>query len=303
MSQDKAIVLTFATGNPIYRTMAKALALSLEFHDCHAQRVLITDANDASLGDFFHQTAAPIPDYDHWFTKLCALQVTDADRVLFIDGDCLAIANVDRILEELKGVPFAVQGTWQSDHQWYGDFTSTMRRLGIERAPVFSGGFMYYERCDAAKTLFAEIMKHKANYDDLGLKRNNGWVVDEVCISIAMAQTGIGECVPDSRGYFFSPWNLVGDVQLDVLRGECSFMKVFRRNGRMEPRVVKPIIYHSAMAKWDPVYWREVKRVLEAWEDAKVEAAQAETFLARAKRRWNKQKVQWSTSRPPLKDG
>lgn len=244
--------------------MAKALAISLRLYNTSAKLYCISDVkSDQELNELFDEVLDKPANYDHWFMKLSGLEVTDADEILFIDGDCLAVDNPDQIFNELANEDFAVQGRWLANPgQWYGDIKKVMNQLGLAEIPKFSGGFLYYRRTDAAKDLIAKIMQLQADYDAWGLERNGGKVVDEVCISIAMAQSKIGSVVPDSRQYSLTPWRIRGPIHLDVVRGECRFLR-----SMPELELAKPIIYHTAMAKWDIAYWREVKKLLSAYRN------------------------------------
>lgn len=259
---DKTIILTFATGQLNYLIGAQALATTLKMHHGEAKRVLITDLldkhpeQDAYTREVFDEILAPPENFKHWFIKLCALEHTTADRILFLDGDCLALRNIDPMLEELKGSDFAVFGRWISDAgDWYGDFNQLMQRFKLDKVPQFIGGFIYYERNERTQKLIDRIMEHSRNYDSFGLNRNFGQVVDEVCIALAMAELGIGKVFPESLGWSVTPWNNV-KVHLDVFRSQCSITSVFRR-----PQFYRPWIYHTAMGKWDLRYWREVHKV------------------------------------------
>ncbi len=255
---DKRLILTFATGKEQYRTMAKGLAASLDLHWSTAPRGIVTDSDDPELGELFEHLIPKPEGFNHWFIKLCGLQATEADHILFIDGDCLAVRNVDSIFDDLRGSDFAVQGGYITSGHWYGDITVPMKKLGVSKVPKFSGGFLYYERTHRGQQLIERIMELAADYDSLGLSRNHGHIVDEVCIALAMEELGIGLVVPDSRDYSTTPWGARTPVHLDVVAGECSFVK-----GSNPPRTRQPAIYHSGMAATDPVYWRELKRVLD----------------------------------------
>ncbi|MCH8977634.1 MAG: hypothetical protein IH945_00110 [Armatimonadetes bacterium] len=260
----KRVVFTFATGKPHYLAMAEGLGLSIAMHHSKAERAVITDLKPGGaraerlLALAFDKVIAPPKNFNHWFIKLCALQETDADQVLFLDGDSLALRNIDPIFDELAGTDFAVQGEWRSDiKEWYGDIQGAMKKRGHESIPQFSGGFIYYERTDAAQRLIEEALKTADEFDDLGLERFQGNITEEVCISLAMAKTGIGKVVPLSRGYSVTPWMSIGRKKLDVVAGECSFVKLLDR-----PYAFSPYIYHTATTKWDLAYWRELNRVL-----------------------------------------
>lgn len=258
----KRVIYTFATGDRVYKTMAKGLALSLELNDSKTPRLLMTDGQDPDLAALYHEVIPPNEKYPHWFSKLAALEMSDADAVMFIDGDCLAVRNVDELFEKLKGHPFAVQGEWVEETNWYGDFAAARAKEGVVTSPTFSGGWIYYERCDAAKQLIAKIMEYADRYDELGLIRNGGKVVDEVCISLAMAKTGIGTAFPNSADFSVSTWYKMDRVHLDVLKGECTFIEA-----KYKPILCRPYIYHSAMARWDLRYWIQLRRLFKLYRD------------------------------------
>lgn len=252
------VIFTFATGHGKYVTMAKALAISLELQHCHVPRAIVTDSDDPEIKRLFDVVLRPDEKYQHWFTKLCCLERTDFDKILFIDGDSLAVRPVERIFEAFSGCDFGVHGRWTEGIKWYGgDMVEIMKNRGLKKIPVFSGGLLYYERTDNASRLIDRVMEIAETYDTLGLERNAGHVVDEVCISLAMAETGIGTVVPEAAQLSFTPWARRNKVRLDVFRGECDFVK-----GNTLPMVVRPIIYHSAHAKWDVAYWREVRKLM-----------------------------------------
>lgn len=260
----KSIILTFATGHEQYLTMAKAFALSARLQGTKAQLAIITDRpNDPEVRDLFPIIIAPPSDFEHWFIKLCALKHTDAEEILFIDGDCLAIGNLDGIIDSLRGSDFAVQGKWLSDPgDWYGNAKGAMDKEGVEQIPKFSGGFLYYERTANAQTLIDEILSYRDRYDELGLRRNGGKIVDEICISLAMAKLNIGKVFDDSCGFSLTPWRRVGPLELDVVRGRCSFARLMPESGL---EVARPLVYHTAMARYDIAYWREVRKLLKLY--------------------------------------
>lgn len=260
---DDRLILTFATGKKQFITMAKALAISLDLQMCDAPRAVITDSDDPELAKLYDYVIRPVPGYEHWFIKLCGLEVTQAKRILFLDSDCLAVRHLDKIWETFEGHDFAVQGLWRSELQWYGDMTSVIRKMNLPQIPVFSGGFLYYERSENTENLFKRVFEHRDNYDNLGVQRNGGHVVDEVCISFAMAQLGVGTVFPDSLDFSVTPWGLTGHMALDVFKGECHFMK-----GLDKPRLRRPMLYHTAHANADLRYWMQVRKLLKMYRRA-----------------------------------
>lgn len=250
-------ILTMATGSPKYLTMAKALALTLDMHFVDCPRVIVSDCVDEETKRLYDVVIPTSEKFPYWFAKFCALDMSNYDRILFIDADCLVIKNIAPLLSVLRGSDFAVQGSWSSGADWYGDFSAAMRQRGLDRAPIMNGGLIYYERTTRGQEMIDRVMQNSLTYGETGLKRNRGYAVDEVCVSFAMAESGIGKVLPDSGQFSFTPWRLMSDVHLDVLHGECSFVKDIHG-----PRVVKPLIYHSAHTNWDLRYWRGVKKVM-----------------------------------------
>ena len=250
-------ILTMATGSPKYLTMAKALALTLDMNFVNCPRAIVSDNADAETRRLYDLVIPTSEKYPYWFSKFCALEMTSFDRVLFIDADCLVVKNIEPLLEAVRGSDFAVQGSWTTGTEWYGDFASAMKGRGLARAPVMNGGLIYYERTAKGQQMIDRVMQNSQTYGETGLKTNRGHAVDEVCVSLAMAQSGIGKVLPDSGQFSFTPWRLMSNVHLDVMRGDCSFVKWL--DG---PRIVKPLIYHSAHTNSDVRYWRAVKRVM-----------------------------------------
>lgn len=246
--------------------MAQGLALSLEFTDSKTHRVLMTDhPEDEELCRYYDEIIPPNPKYPHWFSKLALLEMTDADAVMFVDGDCLAVRNPDSVFDRLQGMPFAVQGEWTTEDYWYGDFGAAKKKFGLDKAPIFIGGWLYYERGPDTVRLIEEIMKIREMYDTLGPHRNFGEIVDEICISLAMAKLGIGTVLPSSADISVTTHYKVGPpVKFDLLRGECTFVE-----GAHKPILCKPVFYHSAMARYDLRYWVQMKRLMRLYKNFK----------------------------------
>ncbi|MBL8048669.1 MAG: hypothetical protein JNJ45_08305 [Chthonomonas sp.] len=261
---DDRLIWTFATGPKKYQTMAKALAISLDLQQCNIPRGLITDSDDPELHSYFDVVSKPVPGYEHWFIKLAALDAFPEKykRLIFVDGDSLAIQKLDGIFDCFEGHAFAVSCHWKTpednpDFDWYGDCMRVVKQLGFPRIPTFNAGFMYYERSDRTRELFKRTLEFRDQFDGFGLVRNQGQIGDDICISFAMMDTGIGTGFRHDLDFAMTPYSLQGSVHLDVLKGECSFIK-----GLGDPKLIKPLIYHTAHARWDLKYWREVNRLL-----------------------------------------
>lgn len=254
---NRAAIMTVASGKPKYLTMAKALALTLDMHFVDVPKVVVADTDDPEIHKLYDVVVPTSEKFPYWFGKLSGLALTDFDRILFIDADCLAVRNIEPIFERMKGCEFGAQGTWSSGAEWYGDFAGAIKKRGLDQAPILNSGLLYYERTPNAQRLIERIMEIAADYDSLGLKRNRNQPVDEPCISFGMAETGVGTLFTDKEQFSFTPWRQMSRMRFDVLAGEYSFVKWL--NG---PKVVKPYIYHSAHGDWDLRYWSAVKKVM-----------------------------------------
>lgn len=270
------LVYTFATGAKKYLTTAKALAVTLRLQGTTAHLGLITDSDDPDLKNYFDVIVKPVPGYHHWFIKISALEAFPEQykKFLFVDGDSLALKPLDPIWETFGGSDFAVTGTWRTketdpDYRWYGDCFASAKKLGIERFANFNGGFFYFERTENTVKLFKRTMEIRELADGLGLQRNMGEVGDEVCISFASAELGIGTIFSNNYQFSLTPWGLCSKVHLDVMKGEATFIKRFR-----EPVLVRPLIYHTAHARWDLRYALAMRKVLKFDRKYRREGAQ-----------------------------
>lgn len=249
------IVFTVATGAARYAEMALGLARSLALVGDDTRRIVMSDVKNPALEKWFDQVVAPTsgPPY---LRKLAALEATDADAVLFIDSDSLVFRRLDPILEFCAGKPIAVQGEATSEGHWYGWLRETLPRIGLDKIMRFNGGMIYYERGPETERLFSEVKEVVANYGATGLDMFRGEVPDEPCIAIAMGRTGIGELIPNEMDFMNTPVGLVGRLRMDVMKGECKFLK---RADRM--RFIKPFILHAGKYVNSTIYWNQLARL------------------------------------------
>jgi hypothetical protein len=255
----QAIILTVACGKLRYAKQAMALAMSARLHGTTAPLVLVSDCADSETKKWFDAVVAPVPGVEPYLQKLVGLETTGAQRALFLDSDSLALTSLDNLLQKLDGEDFAAMGDWITDGYYWGETKANIKKLGVEKIARMNGGLLYYERTPEGLKVIEESLRVSREFDSFGLDRLAGKIHDEGCVSPAMSTTGLGTLIPDTAGYSLTPWTC-RDVHLDVLRGEFSGINGYRG----EARAVKPIVYHSAMAGWDLVYWREVRRLMTA---------------------------------------
>lgn len=260
------IVFTVARGRPKYGRMAMGLARSLDLIGDPTPRAVLTDLGEFDWNRRFARVLAPDAPRSA-LDKLLALDRTDADRVLSIDSDSLAFRRLAPVFEGLRGKPFAVVGHRLSEGKWHGaDRAEICRERGVDSLPAFNGGLIYYERHPDAMAIIARAKEIEAAFDETGFERFRGGASEEVCVALAMVDTGLGEIVPDETDYMNTAVGLIGRLHLDVLRGECSF--VCRRHA---VRRVRPFVFHAARYVNFVAYWRQIEALerLERYEDTR----------------------------------
>lgn len=261
--QGQTILFTVACGKPKYAKQAMALAMSARLHGATAPFVLCSDCADENVRKWFEVVVEPVPGVGPYMQKVVGLQTTGADGVLFLDSDSLAVQNLDRLLDLLRGKAFVAMGDWITDGYYWGETSANLKKLGCERIARMNGGLLYYERTPDGLEVIERSLAVNQDFDRLGLDRLSGKIHDEGCVSPALSTTGKGVLIPDTEGYSLTPWTGV-DVELDVLKGRFEMVNGYRG----QVRAVKPFVYHSAMAGWDRRYWREVRRLLDAFKRA-----------------------------------
>lgn len=260
------IVFTQAVGKPKFAECALGLGRSLKLIGDSHRRVVITDLKDYPWERTFDEVLPPIDPIDWiFFSKLTALERTDADQVLFIDSDCLAFKRLDPIFDYCTGKGLVVMGKPISTGQWYGDVAEHCRNHNVPSLPQFNGGLIYYERTPECQDFIEIVRDYGRRATELGFQRDDPLVPDEPCISLAMAQTGRGHLAPDEMDWASSGVGLIGKLDMDVRQGRCQF--VCRRYG---VRHVQPYIFHASRYMNFLIYWRQIDalRRLEEYESA-----------------------------------
>jgi hypothetical protein len=255
----KRIVYTLAVGKPKFAECALGLGRSLKLIGDTTHRVVVTDMPDYPWERSFDEVL-PAKDPIEWifFSKLTALERTDADQVLFIDGDCLAFKRLDPIFEACHGKGLSVQGVRISNGNWYGDVAEHCRRNGVDHLVQFNGGMIYYERTPECMEFIQTVFDYGRRSQELGFRRDDPLIPDEPCIGLAMAQTGKGHVLPDECDFQNSATGLIGKLRMDVMKGECGFL--CRRYG---VRYVEPTIFHASRYINFFIYWRQLARLAE----------------------------------------
>ena len=287
----KRIVYTLAVGKPKFAECALGLGRSLRLLGDTTHRVVVTDMPDQPWRPAFDEVL-PVEDSLDWifFSKLTALKRTDADQVLYIDGDSLAFRRLDDIFDACAGKGLCVQGEWISEGDWYGDVAETCRRHGVPRIAQFNGGMIYYERTPECEAFIETIFDYGRRAAELGFKRDDPLIPDEPCIGLAMAQTGQGTLLPDHVDFQNSAVGLIGKLELDVLRNRCEFLC-----RRYTVRHVRPYIFHASRYINYLIYWRQLDRLRTLEEYEARHSFGYMTQLHKLTRSVHKRIIRWKT--------
>jgi hypothetical protein len=262
----KRIVYTLAVGKPKFAEMAMGLGRSLSLIGDDTERVIVTDQKGYDWSRYFQQVLEP-KDPIEWifFSKLTALDRTDADQVLFLDADSLAFKKLGPIFDYCQGKGFAVQGIMQSQGAWYGDIKEHCRKHGVSELPRFNGGLIYYERGAEPERFIQSCYDYGRRTVELGFQRDDPLIPDEPCIALAMMQQGYGHLIPEEANFTNTAVGLVGKLRMDIEKAECRY--VCRR---YHMRYVEPYVFHAARYGSYLVYWRQLDKLkkLEQYADA-----------------------------------
>lgn len=241
------------------------LGRSLSLIGDDTPRAVMTDIKGYDWGRYFDHVIEPAGPRSA-LDKLFALESLDADYVYAIDGDCLAFKRLGPVFEHCAGMPFAVQGIWQTEGKWHGaEVSSVMAQHSLARLPKFNGGALYYERGPQFETLLQAMKDIEANYGETGFGDFRGNASEEVCVALAMMKTGIGDVVPDEVNFMNTGSGMIGKLHMDVRSNTCRFLS---RKHRV--RFVEPYVFHASEYCNFRIYWRQLDYLkrLEAYEDS-----------------------------------
>ncbi len=262
----KRIVYTLAMGGDKFQRCALGLGRSLRLIGDTTHRVVVTDQPQYPWKPAFDEVL-PITDPREWIfmSKLAALERTDADQVIFIDGDSLAFQRLGPIFDYCQGRGLTVQGRQIDKGEWYGSVEKHLATYGVRSIPQFNGGFIYYERTAECEQFIQRCWTLAREAKEFKEGRDDGLIPDEPVISLAMAQTGYGHLAPDEMDFSNTAVGLIGPLHLDVLTNTCEF--VCRR---YSVRFVRPYIFHAARYIYFNIYWRQLAELerLEKFEQS-----------------------------------
>ncbi len=251
-------ILTTAWGKPRYLEMAKGLGRSLLVHQPDIPRAIITDSDDPELLALFNRRIQHRPQYGPNFAqKLHLDHYTPFEGTLYLDSDCLVVRPIAPLLDLFDGLPFTIPTRSRltaDDGDWDMDNARVLAHFNLSSIPKFNGGLMYFTRSATANAIFTTAREIYAKYEDIGFwMLPTGSPNDEPMYAVAMELHGISG-VDDGNRTMLTPFGMRGSMQVNVLRGICSFNK--------GGQIVSPSIIHFP-AGWqhDYRYRRERKRL------------------------------------------
>lgn len=281
------LVFCVATGKPKYGEMAMGLGRSLSLIGDMTPRAVVTDIPDFDWARYFDFVFPPKAARSA-LDKLFAFDYIDCKCVYAIDVDCLAFKRLDPVFEHCQGLDLAVQGEWQVEGRWHGaEVSEILARHHIEKLPKFNGGALYYEQTPKFQTVLKNMKEVEANYQKTGFGDFRGNASEEVCVALAMMQTGIGEVIPDDLNFMNTGSGLIGNLRMDVRTNTCRFL-----SRKSHVRFVEPTVFHASEYSNFNVYWRQLDYLkrLEAYEDRTRPGYRSRAFKLRRsiERRWLK---------------
>jgi hypothetical protein len=255
--------LTIAYGPAYYLRMAKGLARSMRFHNPNVHLTLVTDSADPGIRGLFDATVPLDASLGAGVSqKLHVDRYSPYDQTLFVDSDCLAFADPERLWEmyrEAKG--FGVKG-WTyikagDPHYAVDDVGRLLAKCGVEHFGAFNSGLFYFDRSPEAQLVFQTARKLAQDPQELGLRAfKNSPCADEPIFGLALELSGI-PMLPWDDGEAMctaTAEDLEGLESIDVFAGQ-------RRLVRYQT-VTEPVILHFHLGAQESFpYFRELCRL------------------------------------------
>lgn len=227
-------ILTMALGRR-HRRLARNLAWSLDLHAPGLPRAVITDEHTPALSRCFEYLVNLRPGAGGPLAEVFHLDsYSPFAETLFIDADSLVVGSLDGVWALTRHAPFGVIGHQMTSGRWYGDVVEMAATVGAESLPVFNGGLYYFDDSPVARSVFASGRELMGRYEELGLPDHSLGHSDEPIVAMALAKHGI-EALDDGGNAMRTPIGIRGELDVDVLRGYCSFDKAGQR---VTPRVM-----------------------------------------------------------------
>lgn len=231
-SEPERGVLTLAFGSDRYVRMATNLALSIKRNWPDTPIAIVTDRVRADV-DFAFDYVIPL-DITVGRTleqKLNLHRYSPFKETLYIDSDCLVVRDMSAVWLTFSGRDFATIGSMKAEGRWFGgDLAEVCANFGLPGGIAkFNGGLMYWRRGSKSAAVFETAQSLVPKYSGLGFEsfRAGLALADEPLIGLAMALHG-QEAVDDGGQLMWTPVDICGRMQIDVLHQICRFNKAGR---------------------------------------------------------------------------
>ncbi len=255
-------VLTIAHSRPKYLKQAVNLARSIRLRTPDVPLAVATDLDPAAFEGLYEHV---IPwDFSRWPGVVCKLDsyaMSPFETTLFVDADCLAVRSVQLVFDYFAGQDFAVFGKNEVTMRFFRSPARIRAVVPSPTYPIFNGGLYYFTKSPQAERIFANAKALFKIYSELDLafiyhlsSDRKGIESVEPLISLAMAKAGLKATDDPRLDVMFVPEPPLFRMEMDILAGECSFV----RRGRM----VRPVLPHFVgLSDSTYVYLRETLRL------------------------------------------
>ncbi|MEJ8801769.1 hypothetical protein [Pontibacter sp. H249] len=249
-------IITIATGNKRYLEMAKNLAKSLTLNMPSVSKAVITDSIDHEFHSYY-DFVIPVDKGkgNGIIQKLYIYDYSPFDETIFIDVDCLVVREFNFLWTLFQNEDVSVIGRKVfSGKIWGSTIENFKAKLNIEYLLSFNGGVYYFKKNKIAEQVFNKAKTLVTSYDELGIDRHRGGINEEPLMSLAMGIFRMNS-IDDERLGMYTPVNLKGTINIDVLKGKCEFVK--------GDTLVSPAIMHFGGGYPEAFHYRRESRKID----------------------------------------
>ncbi len=242
--------ITMAFGPDKYLRQAETLARSLKLHMPGHPRALVTDRpGPHPLFDIVVPMRPVAAAGTVHKTEIYGY--SPFDETLFIDSDCVVARSFTRELAEISRFDFSpIVGLYLvagDADLWLEDVGRALAGVGGRRFAKFNGGVYFFRKGPFAKQVFDRAGALRGRAAELGIKDfDRSGPGEETLIGLALAEMHAGDSYNDGGALMRTPLNSTGPLTLDVLAGDCHFIK---EGTRVDPAICHfcgPWIEHRA---------------------------------------------------------
>jgi len=190
-------IITIAVGKKTYIDMACNLAMSflLWNNDNKIDFYLFTD-NPQFISNKLKSKINVVDISDKklqngFASKLYMAQLTNAEKTLFIDADCLIYGNLLPVFETFNGYEVTAIGhklTEGKDIGFCHDVSQLLANTGIPYFPLICGSVYYFQKSDLSDKIFNYAISQLKVYKEIGLIPLRDKENEEPLIAISMAK-------------------------------------------------------------------------------------------------------------------